>query len=142
MKKYHLISLFLSIAFIVISGYYVNEVQEARSKFLIELIGNDSGFLLDDNEADELTNQIALLSLIFIPAFIFLDYLKIKLQKNKRINIVAISLSVILLIWDFLVLSNPGALSFDEVGPAWIGYAFLMLIFSSLGLLKLNKGNT
>ena len=141
MKKHYLLSLFLSVIFIVITVYYYDEVSEARLQLLMEMLesGSLSSSLLNNNDAAELTRTAAILSCGFFMAFIVLDFLKLKLQTHKKLSIAGICVSTVFLIWNFLVLSDPGALSFDEVAPAWAGYAALMFVFSLIGIVKLNK---
>ena len=119
MKKYFSISMALSVVFTALVAYYYNEVDEARLTEMMDIIGGVTTYT-SGGQSENLTEEIALLSLLFIGAFIALDYLKMKSSaEHKKFAIVGLFLSVVLLVWDLLVLSSPGHMSFDEVAPAW-----------------------
>jgi len=139
MKKYFSISMALSVVFTALVAYYYNEVDEARLTEMMDIIGGVTTYT-SGGQSENLTEEIALLSLLFIGAFIALDYLKMKSSaEHKKFAIVGLFLSVVLLVWDLLVLSSPGHMSFDEVAPAWGLYGLTMFIFARMGMRKHNR---
>ena len=142
MKKYFSITIALSVVFTALVAYYYNEVDEARLHEMMDIIGGVTTYT-SGGQSENLTEEIAILSLFFIGAFMTLDYLKMKNSNDhKKFAIVGMFLSVVLLAWDMLVLSSPGHMSFDEVAPAWGVYGLTMFIFALMGMRKLNKNTT
>ena len=62
--------------------------------------------------------------------------IKVKTKTSKVLSIIGLSFSAIILFWDFGVMASPGAMSFDEVSPAWIFFALTMLAFAIIGLVQ------
>ncbi len=76
--------------------------------------------------------------LYFISMFI-LGLIKVKTTANKVFGIIGLSISGIFFLWNFLVIFDPGAISFDEVGGAWMLYSLIVLAFSIVGLVQAVK---
>jgi len=136
MKKYFSLTIALSVVFTALVAYYYNEVDEARLTEMMDIIGGVTTYT-SGGQSENLTEEIAILSLFFIGAFMVLDYLKMKKSVlHKRRAFIGLFLSVVLLVWDLGVLSSPGHMSFDEVAPAWGVYGLSMFMLALMGMRK------
>jgi len=139
-KALYIVGIVFSVIFLILSVGYADEVSSAR--------WNDYSYYSYDyydsynyygSSASDLTMEAALWSLFFFLSFIAIDLLgliKVKTKTTKILSIIGLSLSGIFLLWNFAVLSSPGALSFDEVAPAWVLYCLTMHVFSFFGLIQ------
>lgn len=143
-KAFYILGIVFSVVFFIVIAYYVDEVNNARYlDFSSALNSYDpygySSFTSYSDSSSDITSEAGLVSLLFILFFIAVDVLgllKIKTKVVKVISIVGLSLSAIFLLWALAILSSPGGLSFDEVGPAYWLYALVILAFSITGLIQ------
>lgn len=139
----NIVGLAFTVIFAIVIFYYAEEVSDAKmDSFLNSLSSSysDIGYSFSDSYLDdELTEEAGWISLIFIAFFTFqfiFNLMKVKTKTSKIISIIGISLSGIWLAWDLLMISSPGALSFDEIGPGFLFYALAVLAFSIVGLIQ------
>lgn len=149
-KALYIVGIVFSVIFLILSVGYADEVNSAGysyyNSYSYDSYGYDS-YGYDDysynnygsSSSSDLTMEAALWSLFFFLSFIAIDLLgliKVKTKTTKILSIIGLSLSGMFLLWNFAVLSSPGALSFDEVAPAWVLYCLAMHVFSFLGLIQ------
>ena len=152
-RAFYIVGIVFAVIFFFFCGYYIAEVESARSAYLYDSFYgySDYGYgsyysSYTHNYASDYTEEAALWSIFFFLLFITIDLLgllKVKTKTTKIMSIIGLSISGIFLLWNFGVLADPGAMSFDEVGGAWILYSFIMLAFSIVGLtqaVRFSKG--
>ena len=145
-KVFFIIGIVFSVIFIFISGYYAELVSNARLDYLF---GSYSSYSYDSYNSyssyrvgdsySSLTSEAALWSLLFILYFVAMNLvglIKVKTKTAKVLSIIGLSFGGIILFWDFAVMGSPGAMSFDEVAPAWIFFGLMMLAFSIIMLVQ------
>lgn len=142
-KAIYIIGIVFAFIFIGICGYYAEEVSSARFNALFSSYNYSDysygGYSSYDSSSSDLTMEAGLWSLFFILFFITMNLIgliKVKTRTSKVISIIGLSFSAIILFWDFAVMASPGAMSFDEVSPAWIFFALTMLAFAIVGLIQ------
>ena len=64
---------------------------------------------------------------------------KTKTKTNKVLSIIGLSISGIFFFWNILVMVDPGAISYDEVGGGFAFYSLIMLAFMIVGLVQAIK---
>ena len=135
--KLHIIGIFLSGIFIGVIVYFSEEVAAARWDYLY----NDWGgsLLRQASNHKNLTITASLWSLVFFLVSIGLQVwglVKVKTVTTKVVSIIGLSVSLLFILWDFMVIANPGSISFDEVSPGWIFYALIWMAFMIVGLVQ------
>lgn len=145
-KAFYIVGIVFSVILMVITVHYADEVSSARFDAIWDSYSYDydsyssySYNYSSYDEADELTEDVALWSVLFIIAFIAIDLLgllKVKTKTTKILSIIGLSISGIFLFWSFGVMSSPGSMSFDEVAPGWLFYCMVMLAFGIIGLVQ------
>ena len=143
-KALYIVGIVFSVIFLILSVGYADEVNSASySSYFYDSYNSygsyDYNYYDYGSSASDLTMEAALWSLFFFLSFIAIDLLgliKVKTKTTKILSIIGLSLSGMFLLWNFAVLSSPGALSFDEVAPAWVLYCLAMHVFSFLGLIQ------
>lgn len=151
-KLLYIVGIVFGVVFLFTSSYFIAQVELDRSLELASsyLSGYDnySGSTGFEGRAEETTAFAATISVFFFLLFIFIDLmgvLKVKTRTNKIIGIIGLSFSGIMFLWNFLVMADPGAISFDEVGPVYVLYSMAVIAFSITGLvqtIRFQKGIT
>lgn len=143
-KVLYIIGIVFAVVFIGICGYYAEEVSDARMDYLFSSY-NYSDYAYggynsySSSSYSDLTVEAALWSLVFVLFFVAMNLLgliKVKTKTSKVLSIIGLSFSAIILFWNFGLLTSPGAMSFDEVSPAWVFYSLMMLAFAIIGLVQ------
>jgi len=143
-KAIYIIGIVFAFIFIGVCGYYTEEVSNARFDYLFSSYnysdysygGYTSSY---DSSYSDLTAEAGLWSLLFVLFFVAMNLIgliKVKTKTSKILSIIGLSLSAIILFWNFAVIASPGAMSFDEVSPAWIFFSLVMLAFAIIGLIQ------
>lgn len=144
-KAFYIISLALSVIFMVLCGYYIEEVSDARLSALLssynysDPYSSYSSYYSSYDAGSDLTAEASLIAIFFFLLFITTDLLgvlKVKTTTTKVLGIIGMSLSGLMLLWDLLMASSPSSISFDEVGGVFILYSFVILAFSIVGLIQ------
>ncbi len=146
-KAFYISSIVLSFIFLIVCGYYIAEVESVRNLEFTSSINSYtdsynygySSYNMYEGYAEEYTSEAAMISIFFFLFFITTDILglaRIKTKTVKVLGIIGICLSGIMLMWDFLVLSSPSSLAFNEVGIAFLFYGLVILAFSIIGLIQ------
>ena len=136
-RALYIIGIVLSVVFIGVCGYYIEEVEHARYGYGFDLSSYYSSY--DSGAANSVTEEAGLVSLFFFLFYLSADILgliKVKRTTMKVMGIIGVSITGIFLLWDLAMMSEPGALSFDEVGAGFVFYALIMLAFSIVGLIQ------
>ncbi len=146
-KIIFIIGIVFSVIFIFITGYYAELVSNARFDYLFSSYSYDSYSSYSSSYSSYgsgdsysgLTSEAALWSLLFILYFVAMNLvglIKVKTKTSKILSIIGLSFGGIILFWNFAVMGSPGAMSFDEVAPAWIFFGLMMLAFSIIVLIQ------
>ncbi len=145
-RAFYIVGIVFSVVFMFITAYYAEETQSARwadwdynysSYDPYDSYPSYSSYSYDSS--NDVTVEAGLWSLFFFLAFLAIDILglaKVKTKTMKVFGILGLCFTGIFLLWDAVMLSGPGGVSFDEVAPAWILYCFLMLAFTIVGLVQ------
>ncbi len=104
----------LSIILMVMSFYYIDEVEKLRVETPFEVIYS---------HAESITKQVGVYSL-FIFIFFLLLFI-INYTNQKKMSMIGIGLTILIIIWDLIMLSSPSHISFNEVGYAWMIYGLM-----------------
>lgn len=137
-KTLYLIGIILAVIFFFVCGYYYVEAVKATDRMYASYMYGSS-FLPTGPSREDVTTEIALLSLFFFTSFISIDIIgliNIKTKTMKVFGIIGLSLSGVFLFWNFAMMSSPGGMSFDEVGPAWLLYSLIMTMITIIGLVQ------
>lgn len=124
-------SLVLAIVFGFISLYYMEYVHNAR---MSAIFSDFDYYESARRRVSEGTMEIGLITLAFLGFFIglyILKLIKIKTTTIKVLSIIGLSLTGIMIAWNSLMMSSPNAISFDEVGGAWV---LLSLVYLGFGI--------
>ncbi len=142
MKALYIVGIVLSVIFLFVIGFFIAEVESAR--YMSYYNSYDSyynSYSSYDNGSDD-TMMAGIVSFFFFAFFILsaiLGLIKVKTTTNKVFSIIGLSISGVFLLWNFLMMSSPGSLSFDEVGVGFAFYCFIMLAFMIVGLVQAIK---
>jgi hypothetical protein len=142
MRVFYIIAMVLTLGFIIADFYYMEEVSNARYRSYDDYYSSDpygySGYnsysSYDDD--DDITVQAGAVTLIFFLAFnalFILSLVNLKTMTVKVFSIIGISITGIMMMWDGLMISSPGGISFDEVGPGWVLYGLFMIAATIIG---------
>lgn len=140
-RAFYIVGIVFSVIFFFVSAYYISEARDAylNELFSYDYSGYGYSYLYTGTSRADVSFEGALVSLFFFLAFLAIDLmglLKVKTSTAKVMSIIGLSISGIFLLWNFGVLTSPGAMSFDEVGPAWMLYCMIVLAFSIVGLVQ------
>ncbi|MFT5860635.1 MAG: hypothetical protein ACI865_002748 [Flavobacteriaceae bacterium] len=153
-RAFYIVGIVFSVVFMTLTSYYAEEVQSARYDYLWDDYSYSSYDSYDSydsygdytpyssyssNNSDDLTMEAGLWSLFFFLCFLVIDILgmiKVKTKTMKVMGILGVCFTGILFLWNLLVIFDPGAISFDEVAPAWVFYCLIMLAFTIVGLVQ------
>lgn len=144
-KAFYIVGIVFAVIFLFLGAYYSEEVSSAKwNNFFNDYSYDYSSYdysysYSDSNLDDEYTVEAGLWSVFFFLSFtaiVLLGLIKVKTATNKVLSIIGLSLTGIFLIWNFIMISAPGSISFDEVYPGWVMYCNIMLAFSIVGLVQ------
>ena len=142
-KAFYIVGIVFSVILLIVTAYYAEEVSDARYDYLFSSYSSydyNSYSSYDSSSGySDLTVEAGLWSLFFFASFtaiLLIGLIKIKTTTTKVLSIIGLSLTGIYLLWDFAVIASPGAMSFDEIAPAWILYCFSLLAFTIIGLIQ------
>ncbi len=103
---------------------------------------NDIVYRAMEKSILSMTSNIGWISLGVMGYYITLYIVSMQKVKNnivKSIGIIGIILSVLMICWDIVMMGAPMAISFDEVGVAWLAYFMTCLAFSIVMLVQCTK---
>ena len=141
MRAFYITAIVFTLAFIVTSFVYIEQVSSARwnsyydSYSSYDSYGSSSYY--DSGRDNELTQEagfICLFFLLFYLAIEILTFIKLKTKTMKVLTIIGISFTGIMLAWDALMISSPGGISFDEVGGVFVIFGIIQLAFCIVGV--------
>jgi len=141
-RAFYIVNIVLSFVFFFVCAYYIAEVSKAQFEEYMSYSNPDLALYLSDYSTgtySSITREAAIVSVFFILSFLvgdLLGVLKVKTKTMKVMGIIGLSVSGIFLLWDFAIMASPGALSFDEVGGAFMFYSIIMIAFSIIGLIQ------
>lgn len=142
-KVLYIAGIGLSVVFVFVIAYFSAEIADARLDYYMEMMRADNysrNFIdVDLSEIREMTMSAGFVIVLFIVYFLVTDILgltKIKTSTTKVLSILGICFSGFMLLWDMMMISNPGAISFDEVGIVFFLYALIMLAFMIVGVVQ------
>ncbi len=147
MKALYITGIVLSVIFMFVIGYFIQEVESARFSSYYSSYSNSydiynsySSYNYNsyNSGADE-TMAAAIVSFFFFVFFILTSIfglVRVKTTTNKVFSIIGLSISGIFFFWNFIVMISPSAVSFDEVGGGFGFYSMIMLAFMIVGLVQ------
>lgn len=143
MKALYIIGIGLSVIFMIVIGYFIEEVESARFSSLYYNYSSNNSYSSYNYDsynsgADE-TMMAAVVSFFFFAYFIVMSIfglIQVKTGTNKVFSIIGLSISSIFFFWNFLMMFSPSSISFDEVGGGWVFYSLMMLSFMIVGLIQ------
>lgn len=140
MKLLDLAGIIVSILFIPLIVYYAQWVNSIREEFTIYF-----NPLLNDLQI-KYTLEIGYWTIIATLCLLTIHILGIAMKNkrnNRTLSFIGIFISIIIFIWDLLMLSKPTSISFDEVYLVWILFSFLSaIIFFFQVYLKIKHKDT
>ncbi|MDG1330681.1 MAG: hypothetical protein P8P74_00010 [Crocinitomicaceae bacterium] len=142
MKALYIVGIVLSFIFLFVIGFFIAEVESARfmSYYDYDPYSYSSyGYNSYTNYGEDETLLGAIVSFFFFAFFILagiLGLIKTKTKTNKVLSIIGLSLSGIFFLWNLLVMVDPGAISYDEVGGGFVFYSLVMMAFMIVGLVQ------
>lgn len=139
MRALYIIGIVLSVVFIFVSGYFIEEASYERYSSYSNYSYDDPFTTYSYSSSGESTFMAGFISLFFFFYFTTVyiaGLIKIKRTTNKVLSIIGVSLTGILLLWNLLMMAEPASLSFDEIGPVWILYCLPTLAFMIVGLVQ------
>ncbi|MFK7784741.1 MAG: hypothetical protein AB8B56_06490 [Crocinitomicaceae bacterium] len=148
MKALYIIGIVLSVIFIFVIGFFIVEVESARYVSYLDYNYSDpysynySSYNSYSNYGEDETMLGAIVSFFFFAFFItagILGLIKTKTKTNKVLSIIGLSFSGIFFLWNLVVMVDPGAISYDEVGGGYVFYTLVMLAFMIVGLVQAVK---
>lgn len=144
MKALYIVGIVLSFIFIFVIGYFIQEVESARSFSSYDFSNPYGSYNYNSyyNNGSDDTMMAAIVSFFFFAFFIvasIIGLIKVKTNTNKVLSIIGLSISGIFFLWNLLVMFSPSSLSFDEVGGGWAFYSLIMLAFMIVGLVQAVK---
>lgn len=133
-KAFFITRLALSLIFIIVGIYYIEEVSSARIDYLFSSFSSsyDYGYgssysSYATNEAPDLTFEAGLITLLYLLLMqgtnIF-ALLKIKTKTVKILSIIGLATTGILILLSLLTIASPESISYDEIGPLFVVFAF------------------
>ena len=137
MRVFYIAAVVLTLVFIITSVIYMEQAHAARMAELWNSMDSYDSYSLYDY-GDEVTKEIGFISLFFFLIYLIIEiltFIKLKTKTMKVLTIIGISFTGIMLAWDALMISSPGGISFDEVGPAWVFFGIIQLAFCIVGLI-------
>jgi hypothetical protein len=141
MRAFYITAVVLTLIFIVVSFVYIERVHSARMDALYSSLnsydsyGGYSSYSSYDYD-NNITQEMGFISIFFFLVYLVVEiftFIKLKTKTMKVLTIIGISFTGIMLLWNALMISSPGGVSFDEVGPAWILFGIIQLAFCIIG---------
>ena len=152
MRAFFITACVLSLIYTVVAFALVQEVESARNRAFDEYLYNSLSYDDDYNsyssysyadqyedEADGYTITAGIISVLYmiISVVVFLlALLRVKTKTMKVIAIIGLSLSGLFMLWAFLPMASPSAVSFNEIGPAFILAGLALLAFHIVGMIQ------
>jgi hypothetical protein len=127
-------SLVLSVALIMLSVSYIQKTGDARSENYLDPEYDDHFLISKSTPAEEYTREIGKISLVFFLFYIAAGTTGFIKLRAKILSMTTVVLSMIMLVWDLVMIDSPGGISFDEVGVAWIVFALAQLVIAVIGI--------
>ena len=136
----NIFTIIASFIFIVIYAIFIKTVSDAKLEVLLDKLTYDpySTPRYADSFGDsiKLTRNAGIICMLFLLFYAMvgvITLIKLKTKTMKIISIIGVSFTAIMLIWDLLVISSSGAITFDEVGRTYILFGLMQLSFSIVG---------
>lgn len=141
-KALYIVGICFSVIFFFVIGYYISEVSSARLSDLFSYsdYAPYSSFSYGSS-ASSLSEEAGIWNLLFLLLFAacgIVGLVKLKTKTSKILSIIAISLTGIFLLWNFLMLVDAGSVSFDEIGGAFVFFDFYMIAYTIVQLVQCN----
>ncbi len=142
-RAFQIMAIVFSLILLIIVVKYAQDVSIARVMPYYNSLGAYNSYSnYSGSSYSELTSQAAIICTLFVLFFTtvqILSLLRIKTKTMKVLSIIGLSLSGILLLFGLMVMSSPGAITFDESGGFWAIYSLIILAFSIVGTIHAFK---
>lgn len=139
LRAFYISAIVLTFFSMIISAYFMDEVSSCRSASYYSFgdsYGSDDNFEYYHDKAQEATVSAGIITMIYfliMETIFILSLIRLKTKTIKVFSIIGISLTSIMILWDALMISSPGGISFDEIGLAWVLFMLIMFAFSIVG---------
>jgi len=140
MRGFYITGIVLAAILFLFTIYYAEETRHARWRaydYNYNSYNSYGGYNYSSYSNDkEYTIEAGLISAFFFLFFIALEILtliKLKTTTMKVLSIIGISITGIMILWDLLMLVDPGGISFNEVSEGWIIFAMIQTAFCIVG---------
>ena len=149
MRAFFIAACVISLIYIVVAIALKQEVESSRQFALDQWLYNTTSYddygsynsfsYADeyDSAADRSTVMAGIISVFYmiISVVVFLlSLMKVKTITMKVLGIIGLSISGIFMLWAFFPMVSPGAVSFDEIGPAFTLAGVTLLAFDIVGV--------
>jgi hypothetical protein len=143
MRAFYITAVVFTVIFIILSLVYMERVHAARMASYYNSYDSYSYSSYSSYDySHEITREMGFISAFFFMVYLvveILTFIKLKTKTMTVLNIIGICFTGIMLIWNALMISSPGGLSFDEVGPAWLLFGIIQLAFCIVGMIHAFK---
>lgn len=127
MRALNIIGLALVVVMFIIAGYYIEEVSNARWSSYF-----DFDYMNSAPRVGSLTIEAVMFMLVFVlfySAAYIANLVKVKTTTSKVMSIIGLSISFLILLSSFGILSGPNHTSFDESGGIYVLFGIINLAF-------------
>ena len=147
-RAFYIVGIVFGFIFTCVTGFFLIQVRTLRSLERITSFDPSSSPFESDWSSmytgivERATTTAATICVFFFVIFLtvsLIGLLKVKTNVNKVFAIIGLGLAAIFFGWNFIVLFRPAAISFDEVGGAYIFYGLSVVAFSIVGLVQAIK---
>ena len=142
----NIIGIVFSIIFLIVIAYYIGEVSDARMQSIFSSYSASDSYYssytpysYSSDSYSSITEEGGIVSMFFFLFFIFqfiFNLKKVKTTTSKVLSIIGLSFAGIFILWDLLMISDGGSLSFDEVGVGFVLFCLISFSFSIIGLVQ------
>ena len=139
MKNAHLAILAISFVTVLVSLYYGVSIQNAQDNFLItDLYLNEGITYYDVDYVPTLSFKAAIVTLLFLTiglGFQLFVFFKTPFKRVKNLAIGALVCYGIILIFDFLTISDPHFYNFKTYGMIWVTLSLTTIFINIVSVL-------
>ncbi len=146
MKAINIIGIVVGILSCVLSYVFMlivsNLVKQAHHQFYNGISQHEVNLSLIVKQASVSIGYMSAVPMIFMLILFGINLYKIDSQTTKSISILGLILTVLILVWDYFMISSESRITFNEVGVVWSFYFLIGFVFSIILLVQSNKNNT
>lgn len=134
-----IISCFLSYFFMMMVS---NLVKQAHHQFYNGISQHDVNLSLVAKQASVGIGYMSAVPMVFLLIMFGINLYKIDSQTTKTVSILGLILTILMLVWDYFMISSESRITFNEVGIVWAFYFLIGFVFSIILLVQSNSNKT